>query len=119
MVWRMTKAVLILPGTALIYVPLFVQWLTGGWPFGGEPGGGPQLAVAATVGAPAFALAVRTMMLFAQEGRGTPAPWDPPLQFVVTGPYRYMRNPMLASVVVLILAEALATDSPALLIWAG
>ena len=31
---------------------------------------------------------------FIFRGRGTPAPFDPPVLFVPTGPYRYVRNPM-------------------------
>lgn len=32
--------------------------------------------------------------VFALRGEGTPAPFDPPRQFVAVGPYRYVRNPM-------------------------
>src|SRR3989442_5226985 len=28
------------------------------------------------------------------RGRGTPAPFDPPREFVAQGPYKYVRNPM-------------------------
>ena len=31
---------------------------------------------------------------FVARGRGTPAPFDPPREFVAAGPYRYVRNPM-------------------------
>lgn len=34
---------------------------------------------------------------FTIKGRGTPAPFDPPREFVVTGLYRYVRNPMYVS----------------------
>ncbi len=57
--------------------------------------------------------------LFVHEGKGTPAPWDPPLRFVVSGPYRYVRNPMLSAVILMILAEAAALSSLALVAWAG
>src|SRR4051795_11750684 len=30
---------------------------------------------------------------FVTLGRGTPAPFDPPREFVASGPYRYVRNP--------------------------
>ena len=31
---------------------------------------------------------------FVIRGKGTPAPFDPPREFVAVGPYRYVRNPM-------------------------
>ena len=118
MFWRMAKTVLILPGTVLIYAPLLIHWFSGGWPFGGAVGGAWALAIAAVLAVPAVVLASRTVRLFVHEGEGTPAPWDPPTKFVVSGPYLYVRNPMLTSVIVLILAEALALNSFVLLVWA-
>jgi protein-S-isoprenylcysteine O-methyltransferase Ste14 len=32
--------------------------------------------------------------MFITRGRGTPAPFDAPREFVAAGPYRYVRNPM-------------------------
>lgn len=118
MFWKMAIAVLILPGAALVYIPLLVQWLGGGWPFSRSLGGALVWTLAAMVALPAFALAIMTMTLFLNKGEGTPAPWDPPRKFVVSGPYRYVRNPMLTSVIFLILAEAAALSSPAILGWA-
>ncbi|SRR6266571_2807388 len=40
------------------------------------------------------ALAFTCAAVFAMWGEGTPAPFDPPRQFVAIGPYRYVRNPM-------------------------
>jgi protein-S-isoprenylcysteine O-methyltransferase Ste14 len=40
------------------------------------------------------ALALLCVGVFVERGRGTPAPFDAPRQFVATGPYRYVRNPM-------------------------
>lgn len=118
MFWRMAKAVLVLPGTALIYVPLLIHWFSGGWPFGDADGAVQNWIAAAILAAPAFLLAVKTVRLFASEGEGTPAPWDPPQKFVVSGPYRHVRNPMLAAVILMIIAEAVALSSLALLGWA-
>ena len=44
---------------------------------------------------------------FALQGFGTPAPVAPPQKLVVTGLYRYVRNPMYVSVVAIILGQAL------------
>ena len=34
------------------------------------------------------------VVVFIIRGRGTPAVFDPPTEFVATGPYAYVRNPM-------------------------
>jgi protein-S-isoprenylcysteine O-methyltransferase Ste14 len=39
-------------------------------------------------------LALWCIVTFVTRGRGTPAPFDPPREFVAAGPYRYVRNPM-------------------------
>lgn len=44
---------------------------------------------------------------FALDGLGTPAPIAPPQQLVVTGLYRYVRNPIYTAVVAVILGQAL------------
>ncbi len=40
------------------------------------------------------ALSLSCIVLFSFRGKGTPAPFDPPLEFVAAGPYKYVRNPM-------------------------
>lgn len=44
---------------------------------------------------------------FALQGLGTPAPIAPPGKLVVTGLYRYVRNPMYVAVLLLILGQGL------------
>src|SRR5260370_30636727 len=39
-------------------------------------------------------LAFACVATFVTRGEGTPAPFDPPRQFVAVGPYRFVRNPM-------------------------
>lgn len=55
---------------------------------------------------------------FAQEGLGTPAPLYPTKRLIVSGLYRYTRNPMYLSVAAVIFGQALLLGSGALLIWA-
>lgn len=44
---------------------------------------------------------------FLTQGRGTPAPIDPPKELVATGFYRYVRNPMYVGVLAMILGHFL------------
>ena len=44
---------------------------------------------------------------FALRGRGTPGPWDAPRQLVISGLYRFTRNPMYVAVLTAILGQAL------------
>lgn len=56
---------------------------------------------------------------FSVIGRGTPAPFDPPRQLVVTGLYRHVRNPMYVSALLLLVGEALVLEAPVLLRYAA
>lgn len=64
-----------------------------------------------------FALAVWTMFLFNNIGKGTAAPWAPPKQLVVAGPYKYVRNPMITAVLSILLAESLIFNSLEIFCW--
>lgn len=55
---------------------------------------------------------------FAVQGLGTPAPVAPPVHLVVTGLYRYVRNPMYVAVVSAILGQALFFNNVTVL-WYG
>lgn len=44
---------------------------------------------------------------FLHEGRGTPAPIDPPTELVAVGFYRYVRNPMYVGILAMILGHFL------------
>ena len=57
------------------------------------------------------AIMLRCVWDFAWTGRGTPAPFDPPRRLVITGLYRYVRNPMYIGMGLFIIGEAfLLTD---------
>jgi protein-S-isoprenylcysteine O-methyltransferase Ste14 len=52
---------------------------------------------------------------FAISGRGTPAPFDAPREFVAVGPYAYVRNPLYLGALAVIAGAGLMLRSPAAL----
>ncbi|HEV3485096.1 MAG TPA: isoprenylcysteine carboxylmethyltransferase family protein [Vicinamibacterales bacterium] len=53
------------------------------------------------------AIMLKCVWDFAWTGRGTPAPFDPPRRLVVTGLYRFVRNPMYVGMGLFLCGEAL------------
>ena len=51
-------------------------------------------ATGLAVGVCGAAVALACIITFVVEGRGTPAPFDPPRRLVAKGPYAVLRNPM-------------------------
>jgi protein-S-isoprenylcysteine O-methyltransferase Ste14 len=117
--WRQLRAIGLLPGVGAIVVPA-VLLITGdfevGWGLPASLAWLPPLAGAVLIAA-GLAVMYRTITLFATAGRGTLAPWDPTDSLVVLGPYRYVRNPMITGVLVILLGEAALFGSVALLAW--
>lgn len=56
--------------------------------------------------------------LFNRDGHGTPLPLDPPKRFVISGPYRYVRNPMILGVLLVLTGEAALAQSWRLALYA-
>jgi protein-S-isoprenylcysteine O-methyltransferase Ste14 len=56
--------------------------------------------------------------LFARVGQGTLAPWDPTRNLVAIGPYRFVRNPMISGMALVLLGKALIWGSWAISLWA-
>ena len=86
----------------------YVPWLLTRWrveaPLLGAPAGrwlGSLLVVAGA------AVVVESFCRFALEGLGTPAPIAPTTHLVVSGLYRYVRNPMYVGVLGVVLGQAL------------
>ena len=118
---RALRSTIALPVVVLTVLPALVIWLTGswrpGWGLGGWLASLPALAglALAVVG---LSLIVATIRLFLAVGRGTLAPWDPPKNLVVAGPYRYVRNPMHSGVFLTLYGEGLLAGSLPLLLFA-
>jgi protein-S-isoprenylcysteine O-methyltransferase Ste14 len=110
--WRWVGALLLLPINVLIIIPAifldlnapeFNNWTS--W-------------LAVVTGFLGLALVVSCVRLFAKSGGdGTPAPWDPVANLIITGPYRYVRNPMLSGVIIILFSEALVFWSLAFFIY--
>ncbi|MDG4861889.1 isoprenylcysteine carboxylmethyltransferase family protein, partial [Streptomyces sp. T-3] len=112
-------------GSALFFLaaPVVVTgvvpwWLTGGW----DGGRSWVLAVrvvgwAVLVGS--AALLIHSFVRFVVQGLGTPAPVAPTEHLVITGAYRYVRNPMYVAVVALVLAQGMVLSRPLLLGYGG
>ena len=77
-------------------------------PVGVPPWLGPVGLALAVAGAIIAATCIATFIV---RGRGTPAPFDPPREFVATGPYRYVRNPMYVGAAMVILGAGLVVSS--------
>lgn len=117
--WRQARAIVLLPGTVWVLVPVVVLIGTGtnvGWGLGGVVAALPVLLGLALIAA-GFAFWLWTVRLFARIGRGTLAPWDPTQHLVVQGPYRHVRNPMITAVLAILAGEAALFGSLPLLIW--
>ena len=52
------------------------------------------------------------------SGKGTPCPFYPPEEFVVSGIYRYVRNPMYVGGICILVGEALLFESTYIFLYA-
>jgi protein-S-isoprenylcysteine O-methyltransferase Ste14 len=71
------------------------------------------------VGAVGLAALLECFARFALLGRGTPAPVAPTESLVVSGLYRYVRNPMYLGVLAIVAGQALLLGSAALVTYAA
>ena len=103
---------LVVPGTMAGLIPYSLT----GWRRIGDLFGLPGIWVGGVVlillGLPVLLAAIYK---FASDGLGTPLPMAPTQSLVVTGPLRYVRNPMYLAVATVILGQALVLGQPVLL----
>ena len=120
------RKVLALLGSAvfLVIAPGFIAGLVPWWishwrveaPFFGLPVfrfGGSLLVALGLIGL------LNSFARFALQGLGTPAPVFPTRHLVVTGLYRYVRNPMYVAVVMTILGQGLIFGNVNLMEYGG
>ena len=105
---------LILPVLVVVAVPRWLYdrfeqpaaWRWGIWPW-----------IGAWLIANGLGLAAWCVNLFNVEGRGTPLPLDPPKRFVARGPYRFVRNPMVLGMGLILGGETIFYQSRVLAVY--
>ncbi|HAK45413.1 MAG TPA: isoprenylcysteine carboxyl methyltransferase [Spirochaeta sp.] len=106
---RTLAAVLILPLSAAGLIPALILVL--------DPWRQPVFLPGIIVLIPGIVITGICIRDFYTQGGGTLAPWDPPEYLVVTGLYRFCRNPMYIGVLLLIIGLSLLFSSPLLLLY--
>jgi len=109
--FRALFAFLALPGTVAFAVPAI--WL---WSCSRTKIVHPMGLLLLLAGSAALLWCVRD---FYFSGRGTLAPWSPPVRLVVVGLYRYTRNPMYISVTIILLGWAATFCSAGIFLYAA
>ena len=97
----------------------YVPWMLTRWraevPLLGAPAGRPLGYLLAILGA---TVVVESFCRFALKGLGTPAPIAPTTSLVVSGLYRYVRNPIYLGVLAVVLGQALILGRTVLVVYA-
>ena len=102
---------IVAPGMVAGYIPLALLR------------GGPQLEtglvayLAFPLWLPGGIILLWSFWNFLHEGRGTPAPLDPPRELVAAGFYRYVRNPMYLGILLMLIGYFLWFGFWSLLIY--
>ena len=101
------------PGVVVGWLP---WWLTG-WKL--RPVAMPFRALGVLVLVVTLPVLVSAFVRFVRDGLGTPAPVAPTERLVVSGAYRYVRNPMYVAVIGAIVGQALLLGQTVLLGYAA
>jgi protein-S-isoprenylcysteine O-methyltransferase Ste14 len=100
------------PGIVLVYLPF---WITRFRVPAGEPWG--QIALAGVLIAVGVAPLFESTRRFIYAGRGTLVPTTPTEHLVVSGFYRYVRNPMYVGVLIALAGEAVLFERRGMLAY--
>jgi len=115
-VWLRAVAFLVaFPGTVAGWIPWY---LAGSPPLWSGDGRVAVRSFAAVIAALGAAIVLWCATDFVRRGRGTPAPYDPPVALVTSGLYRFSRNPMYVGVLTVIIGQALWFRSSAVVMYA-
>ena len=114
------KVVLILPGNVLITIPFLIFLFTrNSYVYNLVSPPNFLFYIAMFFLALGFLLVIWSVRTFyTKGGEVTPGPWRPISNLIISGPYRYVRNPMILGVVNLLLFESALFTSISFLLWA-
>lgn len=96
-------ATIVVPGTACVLIPYYILNRA---QISLTPPLGILQFLAILIAGLGACMIIWVSTAFVRQGKGTPIPIDPPTQFIITGLYRYVRNPMYVGAVLIVLAEA-------------
>ena len=113
------KVVIILPGNVLITTPLLIFLFTRNtYSYEALKFNDPIFYLCIFLLLVGLWLTIWSVRTFYKKGgKGTPAPWRPVNNLIISGPYLYVRNPMLLGVFFLLLFESIFFKSNLFFIW--
>jgi len=113
------KAILLLSVPVMVIVPAIILMVSKGTILSPDVQNPTQVTfwVAMDFLLAGLVLAIWSVKVIVTFGEGTPAPWDPTRKLVIAGPYRYVRNPMITAVILILLGETILFNSWALFLW--
>jgi protein-S-isoprenylcysteine O-methyltransferase Ste14 len=99
--FALLRTLIVAPAFISLWMYFVPRWMVGVHAFQTpRPLGWIVVAVGAAIGLPC-------VWQFAWRGFGTPAPFDPPRNLVVSGPYRFVRNPMYIGMGIALIGEGI------------
>src|SRR5213594_3533915 len=99
--FALLRTLIVAPAFISLWMYFVPKWVIGARAFEDpRPLAWMVVAIGAAIGLPC-------VWQFAWRGLGTPAPFDPPRRLVVSGPYRFVRNPMYVGMGIALLGEAI------------
>lgn len=121
--WRHVLSFLVAPVTMTLVIPaVIVAWADVSAPDLSSPLSAALVVVGGLLVAGGLGMLIWTVYLFDRVGKGTLGVGDvmgQPVNLVVRGPYRHVRNPMISGVLTILLGEAAIFASGWLLGWAA
>ena len=107
--FQVVVAFILLPGIFALFLPLVISYI--------DPWSHPFFLPGIIVMIIGIILLLWCIRDFYVLGKGTLAPWKPPRDLVIVGLYRFTRNPMYTSVLLLVLGWGIFLWSPLLILY--